>query len=70
MNWNYIFTLDNKSFTEEFVFDADLLTIFIDDIIEQLESGTNRNELILNVPERVEQYEVIKIGQKTIKRPL
>lgn len=62
--WKYIHNI-NGQFTYEHIkkFDESYFNIFIDDIISQLENGTDRHNLTLNIPKRIEN---IIIGNKTL----
>lgn len=64
-SWMYVH-LVNGQITNEYLprFDESYLNIFIDDIVEQLKNGIDRNNLTINIPKRVES---VKCGNKIIQ---
>jgi hypothetical protein len=62
--WKYVHKIKGQLTYEHFQkFNENYFNIFIDDIIEQLENGTNRNDLIINIPKRKDN---IIIGNKNL----
>ena len=62
--WMYVHNI-NGQLTYEHIkkFDETYFNIFVDDIVSQLENGTDRHNLTLNIPKRIEN---ITIGNKTL----
>jgi len=62
--WKYVYNI-NGQLTYEHIqkFDETYFNIFVDDIISQLENGTDRHNLTLNIPKKIEN---ITIGNKTL----
>lgn len=62
--WMYVHNI-NGQLTYEHIqkFDEIYFNIFVDDIVSQLENGTDRHNLTLNIPKRIEN---ITIGNKTL----
>jgi len=64
-HWSYI-TEENGQLVYNRLkkFDDKFFHIFLDDIIEQLMNGINRNNLTMNIPHEVKR---VKIGNKIIE---
>jgi hypothetical protein len=64
-NWYYVYTNENGVDTNRFIprIEEKYFPFFLDDIMDQIENGVDRNELIINIPKKVE---TIKIGNKYI----
>jgi len=64
-HWSYI-TEENGQLVYNRLrkFNDEYLQIFIDDIIEQLMNGTDRNKLTMNIPHEVKK---IRMGNKIIE---
>lgn len=62
--WYYKHIINNQiTYASIPHFDMDYFNIFIGNIVEQLEKGTDRNNLIINIPRK---KEVITIGDKIV----
>jgi hypothetical protein len=62
--WNYI-SYNNGFITYTLMeeFNDSYLGIFLEDINEQLDNGIDRNNLVINIPKKLN---IIKMGDKTI----
>ena len=63
--WYYTYTNKNGTVVNRSIsgIEEKYFPFFLDDIIEQIENGVDRNELSINLPKKVE---TIKIGNKYI----
>ena len=63
--WSYV-KEENGQITHERVkyFKDELQNVFIDDIVEQLMNGIDRNNLTMNIPKEIKR---VKIGDKIVE---
>lgn len=68
MFWQYVHYMDEQLTYEKIGnIDDSHLELFIDDIISQLESGIDRNDLTINVPKEVKTIRVGSVYHQIIK---